>query len=97
MKQRGRDQMRLSWMQKRERNKAVAVAIITNKYKKIGRGKEMLQPHEQIETMTGWRMMNAQVKQRKRNGSNLKENNRLRINNNHNHSNRKHKKRSRSK
>ncbi|KAA6365796.1 MAG: hypothetical protein EZS28_038678 [Streblomastix strix] len=70
---------------KAKKNKAVV--IIASKYKKIGQGKEILQPHELIEMRTCSRMMNATDKWRNRNKSNLKENNRLRTNNNPNHNN----------
>ncbi|KAA6386469.1 MAG: hypothetical protein EZS28_018002 [Streblomastix strix] len=83
-------------MKKRKRKRAVAVvaavAVAVNKQKKIGQGKGILQPYELMETRTGSRMMNATVKSRKRNDSNLKENNRQRTNNNPNHNNRKRRK-----
>ncbi|KAA6374182.1 MAG: hypothetical protein EZS28_030293, partial [Streblomastix strix] len=41
------------------------------KYKKIGQGKETRQFRELKETRTGWRMMNATDKLRKRDRSNL--------------------------
>ncbi|KAA6393994.1 MAG: hypothetical protein EZS28_010473 [Streblomastix strix] len=71
---------------------AVAVAVTASKYKKIGQGKEKRQPHEPIETRTCSKMMNATDKLRKRNRSNLKENNKLRISINTNYYNRKFKK-----
>ncbi|KAA6364143.1 MAG: hypothetical protein EZS28_040328, partial [Streblomastix strix] len=66
---------------------AVAVSITANKYKKIGQGREIRQLHEQMEMRTGWRMMNAADKWRKRDKSNSIENNKLRTTNNHNRSN----------
>ncbi|KAA6365635.1 MAG: hypothetical protein EZS28_038836, partial [Streblomastix strix] len=38
---------------------AVAVAVTANKYKKIGHGNGILQPHEPKEMRIGWKMMNV--------------------------------------
>ncbi|KAA6382809.1 MAG: hypothetical protein EZS28_021661 [Streblomastix strix] len=70
----------------------VAVIVTASQYTKIGQGKEMQQFREPMETRTGWRMMNATDKQRKRERSISKENNRLRTNNNPNYNNHKCKK-----
>ncbi|KAA6364491.1 MAG: hypothetical protein EZS28_039983 [Streblomastix strix] len=57
--QKGRDQTRRSWMQKRKRIKAIVITVTANKSKKIGLGKEKLQLHEPYETRTGPWMKNA--------------------------------------
>ncbi|KAA6395854.1 MAG: hypothetical protein EZS28_008625 [Streblomastix strix] len=79
LEQRGRWQMRQSWKQKLKRNKAVVVAAVVTeaeavtakarKYKKIGQEKETRQFCEPMETRTGWKMMNATERQRKRDRS----------------------------
>ncbi|KAA6403505.1 MAG: hypothetical protein EZS28_000970 [Streblomastix strix] len=68
---------------------AVLVTASVSKYNMIGQGKETWQLHEQMETRTDQKMMNATDKQRKRDRLNSIENTRLRTNNNPNHNNRK--------
>ncbi|KAA6361069.1 MAG: hypothetical protein EZS28_043404 [Streblomastix strix] len=77
----GRNQTRNFLMQKQKRNRiviaaavAVAVTVTALKYKKIGQEKETQQFRELMETRTGWRMMNATDKQRKKDRSNSIEN-----------------------
>ncbi|KAA6378506.1 MAG: hypothetical protein EZS28_025968 [Streblomastix strix] len=81
--------MKRYWRRKRKRNSAVivvAVAVTANRYNKIGQKKEILQPHEQMETRTDSKMMNAKDKQRKRKRKKEKEKNKPRSNNNPNNS-----------
>ncbi|KAA6364959.1 MAG: hypothetical protein EZS28_039515, partial [Streblomastix strix] len=83
---------------KRERNRvivaavAVAVAVTARRYKKIGQRKETRRFREPMEMKTGWRMMNATDKWRRKDRSNLIRNNKLRTNSNPNHNNHKWKK-----
>ncbi|KAA6330725.1 MAG: hypothetical protein EZS28_053465, partial [Streblomastix strix] len=74
--QKGTDQTKHFWRQKRKRNRVVVTAVVisvtvavtvtatASKYKKTGQGRELRQLREQTETRTGWRMMNATDKQR---------------------------------
>ncbi|KAA6354304.1 MAG: hypothetical protein EZS28_050167, partial [Streblomastix strix] len=78
-------------MQKLKRNRVVAaavaavVAVAAKKYKKIGQGRETQQFRESMEMKTGWRMMNATDKWRRRDRSCLTRNNKLKPNCNSNH------------
>ncbi|KAA6392307.1 MAG: hypothetical protein EZS28_012167 [Streblomastix strix] len=91
--------MKNFWKQKQKRNRvvvvaavvviAVAVTVTASKYKNIGLGREIRQFHEPMETRTGWRIMNATNKWRKRDRSNSIENIKLRTTNNPNHNNHK--------